>query len=360
MAKKVEWIIVKDFKSIKCLENENPDIIFDFLTKTLNKEYLFQYLNDLIYQKKPFSLYFFDVDEFKKINDTYGHSFGDYILEKITSVISSAVGDRAIIGRYGGDEFMIIAEYITSYDDVWGMGRDISKAVRDFSSLEAKNIENFFASITIGISRFPNDADNLDTLLSLADKALYRGKKKGRNCFIIYNPILHSQISTSSNSALDTVSLIQYAYSELLDDNKTLRKKLENLSLFLSSNYFIDSIAINNPKKKKFTYYYHIKSLPSFDSLPSDFYDGLFKDDNLCIINTREYLYEKYPTVYNSLLKQEIRATMIIRLKINPTDYIYVHINVHRARVWSHEEKNVMLAVYQMFGALIYNRDIEY
>lgn len=351
---------MKDFKSIECLKNENPDIIFDFLTKTLNKEYLFEYLNDLIYKKTPFSLYFFDVDEFKKINDTYGHSFGDYILENITSVISDTIGTRAIIGRFGGDEFIIVAEGIVSYDDVWGMGRDISKAVRDFSSLEAKNIENFFTSITIGISRFPNDSNNLDGLLSLADKALYRGKKKGRNCFIIYNPILHGQISTKANSTLDTISIIQYAYNELLDDNKTLRKSLENLSLFLSNNYFLDSIAINDPKKKSLTYFYHKKSLPSFDSLPDDFYNGLFTDNNLCIINTRKYLYDKFSLIYNCFLKEEIRASMIIRLKINSTDYIYVHINVHRARAWSHEEKNVMLSIFQMFGALVYDRNLEF
>ena len=93
---------MRNIREIECFKNCYSDHMFDYLTGTLNKENLFYYIKNLIDDKKEFSLFFIDVDEFKKINDLKGHSYGDYVLKNIINEISLAIENKAIIGRFGG------------------------------------------------------------------------------------------------------------------------------------------------------------------------------------------------------------------------------------------------------------------
>ncbi|MEE8409299.1 MAG: diguanylate cyclase [Myxococcota bacterium] len=164
----------------------------DGLTGLYNRQYLEERLVDEVARStrydRPLSVLFMDIDEFKTINDSFGHRAGDQVLLALSSLLTAASGsavagrNRAsdIPARYGGDEFVLVLPET----DAEGA---IIKAERVRCALEAlpppKGTNDFYASITvsIGVASFPADAKDSDGLIDAADQALYFAKKNGRN-----------------------------------------------------------------------------------------------------------------------------------------------------------------------------------
>jgi len=179
----------------------------DSLTGVVSRGYILGFAKSLIDNKIPFMMGIMDIDNFKLVNDNYGHKFGDECLKSIGSHLAAFVGQNGLVGRYGGDEFIIIYFGGTSYDDVhtyisnlYNSGSIVRRRLK-FGHVE------FYVTSTTGCASYPNDADNYDELFLLVDKALYRGKTKGRNCFIIYVESKHRNIDVhkKESSSLSVV-----------------------------------------------------------------------------------------------------------------------------------------------------------
>lgn len=138
-----------------------------------------------------------DVDYFKRVNDVYGHMTGDEVLRKVAAIIEDEVDQNGIVGRIGGDEFMII------YHDVYDM---------EFAREHLEGIKNVVAAtfppntknkpvitLSIGCASYPKDAENYEDLFTLADFALYRAKEKGRNRYIIFDEAKHGKLADIKN-----------------------------------------------------------------------------------------------------------------------------------------------------------------
>ena len=123
-----------------------------------------------------------DIDHFKNINDTYGHLIGDEVLKKTASTISSSVRHGDIVGRYGGEEFIILLPII-SQDKVLEIAENIRKTTKNIIFKENK--KTFSVTISIGISKYIKDMD-IDTLIGNADSALYQAKNSGRDNIILH------------------------------------------------------------------------------------------------------------------------------------------------------------------------------
>ena len=123
-----------------------------------------------------------DIDHFKKVNDTYGHLIGDEVLKTTAKTISSSVRRGDVIGRYGGEEFIVIVSSITQ-DKILKIAEKIRKTLKEITF----NFDNksFFVTISIGIAKYDKDID-IDTLIGNADKALYKAKKSGRDNIVFY------------------------------------------------------------------------------------------------------------------------------------------------------------------------------
>ena len=159
-------------------------------------------------KSRPFTLFLIDLDNFKAINDMYGHLFGDYILVVISKIFKEKF-KNSYCSRLGGDEFLILSYDSIEYQDVWDTLHSLYETVRHYNFLDIKNndileniikehsFDNFHVTITTGCARFPVDGTDYNTLFSKCDKALYRGKRKGRNCYIIYNDELHKNINST-------------------------------------------------------------------------------------------------------------------------------------------------------------------
>ncbi len=121
------------------------------------------------------SIIFFDIDNFKQINDTYGHPTGDAILKKIAEVIASANRSTDVFARYGGEEFIIMAVST----NIHGAKEHAQRLRRD---IEQHRFEIGHVTASFGVAECEIASDDRLTLLQRADKALYQAKAEGRNC----------------------------------------------------------------------------------------------------------------------------------------------------------------------------------
>lgn len=135
---------------------------------------------------KPLSLLLTDIDFFKKINDTYGHPIGDFVLKSVAKITRETIRDIDIPARYGGEEFAAILPG-TDSEGARKIAERLRKSVMN-ASFSAVGT-SFKITISIGIATSPVDAQNKEELISRADKALYYAKRNGRNQSILYSSI---------------------------------------------------------------------------------------------------------------------------------------------------------------------------
>jgi len=123
---------------------------------------------------------FLDLDHFKLINDTLGHSTGDALLQVVASRVKDCVREGDTVARVGGDEFTIVLQDINKKEDAAVVAQKVLRAIADPVEL---NIHRLYVTTSIGITTFPDDGDDAETLLKNADNAMYRAKAEGRNTY---------------------------------------------------------------------------------------------------------------------------------------------------------------------------------
>ena len=133
-------------------------------------------------EKVPFSLFMIDVDHFKRINDTWGHTRGDWVLTRIAEVCLQSLRPTDVIGRFGGEEF-VVALPQTGPKDAQIVADRLKKNVAALP-LEA-DMSQFSLSVTIGIAVADTEDAGIETLIKRADQMLYVGKRDGRNCVVM-------------------------------------------------------------------------------------------------------------------------------------------------------------------------------
>jgi len=134
------------------------------------------------------ALLFLDVDNFKTINDTLGHSFGDRVLQGIAERLRDTVGDNGMLARLGGDEFTMLLEDVRSLEEVEAKSAEIVVAFQQPLAIDGRVLTT---SASVGASLFPEHADTSEALLRAADVALFSAKELGRNRFALYRPALY-------------------------------------------------------------------------------------------------------------------------------------------------------------------------
>lgn len=142
---------------------------------------------------------FFDLDQFKIINDSLGHKFGDALLSSVAERIKSCVRQVDMIGRMGGDEFILILPKIKQSSDAVIVAERITQA---FEKTLVIHEQELYVTTSIGISIYPIDGTEHDILIKNADIAMYHAKEKGRNCFEFYIPEM--SLKTSEKLLMET------------------------------------------------------------------------------------------------------------------------------------------------------------
>ncbi|NEQ40085.1 MAG: diguanylate cyclase [Okeania sp. SIO3I5] len=159
----------------------------DPLTGVLNRRSLFDFahqeFNRVSRYGPPFSILLMDLDNFKKINDNYGHQVGDIALCTVVKSIKNAIRNVDFLGRYGGEEFMAILPE-TFGEEAFILAERIRKMVA--SNIIKTDVGNLLLTISIGVSTYYTKDRSLDDMISRADKGVYQAKQQGRNkCCLI-------------------------------------------------------------------------------------------------------------------------------------------------------------------------------
>jgi diguanylate cyclase (GGDEF)-like protein len=154
----------------------------DPLTGAYNRRYLnefsFEYLKIVKRESKDLSLLLLDLDDFKKINDTFGHEIGDIVIKKVVEISKNSIRESDLIIRFGGDEFIILLPN-TNIQSARVVANKIINKINEYN----QNKE-FHFSVSIGSSHYQINDDSIDNIILRADESLYEAKKIGKNCVI--------------------------------------------------------------------------------------------------------------------------------------------------------------------------------
>jgi diguanylate cyclase (GGDEF)-like protein len=145
-------------------------------------------LNRASSTNQQLALLFVDLDNFKSINDTLGHNFGDRVLQLVAERLRTAAGPRSLLARLGGDEFTVLIEDVKSHEEVMERANEIVVALQQPLSIKGRVLST---SASVGASLYPEHASDADSLLRAADVALFRAKELGRNRCALYRPSLY-------------------------------------------------------------------------------------------------------------------------------------------------------------------------
>ena len=132
------------------------------------------------------TMFIIDIDHFKEVNDTFGHGRGDEVLIRIGRELSKSFRGGDIVGRLGGDEFMVFSPTLKGYEHIASKAKELNEILRYKLEEDGKSVE---VSVSIGAVTYPEDAENYQDLYKKADKALYFVKEHGKNGYCIYSDL---------------------------------------------------------------------------------------------------------------------------------------------------------------------------
>lgn len=166
---------------------------YDFLTDLPNRALLFDRLTREFFEArrydKRFALLFIDLDKFKPVNDQYGHAAGDLLLCEVAHRLADNVRDSDTVSRQGGDEFIILVPELPESEQVVQLGMKLLRILGETYLIDGHELN---ITPSIGIAVYPDDGEDIDTLLKNADTAMYRAKNAGRNNLKCYSAELNT------------------------------------------------------------------------------------------------------------------------------------------------------------------------
>lgn len=313
------------------LERTGLDHLTDPLTGLISRPYILGFAKSLIAENIPFSFVMLDLDNFKFVNDTYGHSAGDGVLRDVSAALSDYIDGFGIAGRFGGDEILFIDLRDRAYDEKKAFFNEMytdSKVLRRNFDLEECSP---FITGTIGCATFPDDASDFDELFAMIDKTLYRGKSKGRNCYIIYVEEKHKNIKIKTMAGHGICTIMQSIIRQVELVPGTENKFHAVLPLL------IDELGITDLYYTDKNHVMHAVLNRDFREDVSDI-EQITKDD---IYRTNEIadLEKMAPVFYNVLKKHDVETVLLVRVGMKEdTDGYIVCAEPRSHRIWQEDE----------------------
>ncbi|WP_417224543.1 EAL domain-containing protein [Amphritea sp.] len=137
------------------------------------------------------ALLFIDLDRFKAVNDTLGHSVGDQMLQQVSLRLTSVIGENDLLSRFGGDEFVIVLQNLTDQEEAAIIAKQVIEILQPPFQLAGRTL---YIGASVGISCYPNDSDSGEVMLRHADMAMYLAKDNGRNQYQFFNAQMREQV----------------------------------------------------------------------------------------------------------------------------------------------------------------------
>ncbi len=173
-------IVIRDIREHRSMEEKLYFLAYhDHLTGLMNTEALYKALDEHIIKKSTFAIFLIDIDDFKKVNDSFGHAIGNQLLVAFCNRLKIIFSKDEIIARIGGDEFSCVMT-LHRFEEAQSTAKIM---LQQLSLPYVLGDATINLSVSIGISLFPKDATESRLLLAQADQAMYRVKKQGKNNF---------------------------------------------------------------------------------------------------------------------------------------------------------------------------------
>jgi diguanylate cyclase (GGDEF)-like protein len=190
----VIWLLEEEHTRSQDRTAEIAQLAFhDPLTSLPNRKLLLDHLTLAIHQARRdrcrLAVYFIDLDRFKVINDSLGHSAGDKVLQTVSASIRSAIREADTVARMGGDEFVVLTPDIHGVEDAVHVAQKVRDAIRLPFTIEGREL---FVSASMGIAMYPDDGEDSETLVKNADTAMYRAKSQGNDLLQLYTPEMNA------------------------------------------------------------------------------------------------------------------------------------------------------------------------
>ena len=335
---------------------DGPDYVRDTGIPVLNKKSITDYAKRaMTVAGNKVCLVILDLDNFKTVNDTLGHMVGDEVLLRTAEIIKSALGDRGILGRIGGDEMMIVFPQVESETEL----RNTLRTIRTNIEWEYQDKwEEVKVTCSMGAAVYPDNGKSYDETFSLADKMLYIAKSKGKNRYVIFVPEIHGALlnpdQKTTEDILQKVQGDRSGVMQQLQEQFLMRHTMtfEQVLTSVGTCFNLDGIVCVSGKRFSESqaniwshagYQYGVKD-PVFCSPEPGFLDS-FDENNTLVIHAIANLESKAETLYARLKEEKVESVLFY--KFAPTSkysgYL-VFAKSSRRQMWSEEDK-VLLAL---------------
>ncbi len=288
--------------------------LFDQLTGLYTKGRITSYARHRINELHlPTAVAIVDLDDFKQVNDNFGHSKGDEVLRRVADILIRSVGDMGKVGRIGGDEFFIVYD---NFDNITQL-RFTMMGMRSLTTTAySEERDGFSTSLSIGCSLYPNDYNgSFEDMFRLADAFLYRAKDKGKNRYIIYNAEKHGPVEDIikfgfKKSGFDKSELVcSLANSQICGERLDLEEVLNKISHYFS----VERIILYNKTARGLKAQYGQKylTLEKIRRTIGYIYDeGLTREytNGYLTINNSKHFASRAPEIYAKLMEQSTFA----------------------------------------------------
>ncbi len=329
----------------------------DSLTNCLNKMTTEQTIQNLLLQEKNafHALFIVDIDDFKAVNDNLGHHFGDLVLTDIAGKLHTHFRGEDIIGRIGGDEFVVFVKNVTSRAILERKARAIAAA---FQNNYAGEHSDYKISGSIGIALYPGDGTTYEALYKAADKALYHSKTQGKDRYTFYEPHLADaqmqKLTTVENAERiastyfdsELMSTIFELMYEAKDVTASLNTALQLIGQRLGADRCYLFETFDEGIHYSVTYEWcsanvsrQIQNLQNISKATlGDFFDVLDAHD---VLYSNDIRLIQSDEAYRLVRGQEIQSFLLVQAKGKEYTRLVLGLDdCHNSRVWSEKEIN--------------------
>lgn len=332
---------------------------YDRLTGLYNKTVMENYVMSLVDAGREFAVIQCDVDNFRTINETYGNEVGDQMLIGIGKVLNRVAGSYAVVGRHDGDRFIIVMPDVSDYDDVWAKCKLITSNINGKVNDE---IGDATLTVTLGLSRFPLDASGFEDLELTCKKALFRGKQKGRSCFIIYLPEKHADIDIGEAKRTENKQVVMHAkIAQMITASEDLVENIVLINRYLSSTLMLDHICIESEKYMLASQVHRLAYAKDFEHISIEPVKRISNNFGLVYYSDiKDVKISGEEEFYESLLAQGITSNLYVSIEAYGKLYGYIRIESTQpdGRSWQEKDIDLFIGYARMLGLILHFKDL--
>ncbi|MBQ7265182.1 MAG: GGDEF domain-containing protein [Firmicutes bacterium] len=337
----------------------------DFMTGVLDKRAIVKYAKDKLETRtnENITLAMLDLDYFKDVNDVLGHSKGDEVIIKFADIIRTCIGDNGAVGRFGGDEFMVVIDDIKDTLNI----REFFRAIRTATETEFKSTGDNKISVTTSIGIAP--LDNIDgeptyeNMFKTADYCLYMAKEYGRNRYVIYDDRSKKNFRVDGSTAQNKYTKASRKNKFMLSMTELLFSQgipsIPEVIKNVADQMGLDNVNIYYGKKPELMFHFGIQSPEklSSDYIFEDDYLSNFNENSMYALSNSASIGMRMPKAYSYLKEQNIYSCVQFLIKDDKTEDIIgllsYEVSFAPGKYWHDDEMNMLGIISQIMAQIL-------